>query len=230
MQKLLDVQDVDLKIETIEVRAAAIPDKFEKWRRLVEEKRAELEAQQGVVEEARKALRHSERSLEEKQEEKVKYDSQLPLIKTNREYTAILLEIDLVEKEASNIEEAILEGMAAVEEAEAETLAMKALLESAQEQARIEKEKLDHEQEQLEESLRGTRVERNQLAADVDGSLLSQYDRIRTKRGGLAIARINDESCGACHILLPPQVVNEVIGQAVKVCPNCHRLLCWMEA
>ena len=90
--------------------------------------------------------------------------------------------------------------------------------------------RLEQEQRQLEESLKGTRSERDQLAANIEVSLLTQYDKIRIKKGGLAMARVDDESCDACHIQLPPQVVNEVIGGAVKICPSCNRLLYWMES
>jgi hypothetical protein len=167
--------------------------------------------------------------LEEKQEELTKYNGQLPLIKTNREYTAILLEIDSVEKEISNIEEAMLESMAKVDDIEARAAAEEQKVSQAKAEAQKEKERLEQEQRQLEESLKGTRSERDQLAADVEVSLLTQYDRIRVKKGGLAMARVDDESCDACHIQLPPQVVNEVIGGAVKICPSCNRLLYWIE-
>ena len=229
MRKLLDVQNVDLKIKDIETKAAAIPEKFKEWDELVEDKRAELNALLSAVEDGKKSLRHLERQLEEKQEELTKYNAQLPLIKTNREYTAILLEIDSVEKDISNIEEAMLESMAKVDDIETRAAAEEEKVNQAKAEAQKEKERLEQEQRQLKESLQGTRSQRDQLAAGVEGALLSQYDRIRRKKGGLAMARVNDESCAACHIQLPPQVVNEVIGGAVKICPSCNRLLYWLE-
>ena len=229
MEKLLDVQAVDLHIRDMETEAAAIPAGFKKWEALVAEKKAGLAALQTQVDDSKKALRHFERELEQKQENRVKYDAQLPMIKTNREYKAILLEIDSVEKEISDIEESILERMTETEVIEAKVAAETTEVEKAEQEAQGEKEKLDQRLKQVEEALGVTRSERERLAASVDVVLLSRYDRIRIKKGGLATARINHESCGACHMLLPPQVVNEVIGEAVKVCPSCNRLLYWME-
>lgn len=230
MEKLLDVQKVDLEIRDMETEAATIPTVFKKWDMLVAEKKTELTALKATVEEGQKSLRRLERQVEEKQQELTKYNSQLPLIKTNREYNAILLEIDNVEKEISDIEESIINDMTELESAEARAAAKAIEVDSAEEEARREKEKLDQKLKQIEEKLVGTRSEREQLAASVDGRLLSQYDRIRIKKGGLATAKINHESCGACHMLLPPQVVNETIGGVVKVCPSCNRLLYWTEA
>jgi hypothetical protein len=229
MQKLLNVQKVDLKIMDLETQAEGIPTKRGEWDRMVDAKQGDLASLQAEVEEAKKNLRHLERQVDEKQEDLTKYNAQLPLIKTNREYKAILLEIDLVEKEISDIEEMMLNGMTELEEIEARITAEKAGVAKVKEESETEKAKLAQEQKAVEESLGESRSEREHLASDIDGSLLSQYDRIRTRKGGLAMAGLNDESCDACHLMLPPQVVNEVIGGAVKTCPSCHRLLYWID-
>ena len=229
MQKLLDVQRVDLRIMGLETEVAEIPTKRIEWDKAVGEKEAELASLEAEIEECKKDLRHLERQLDEKQEDRAKYNSQLPLIKTNREYKAILLEIDAVEKEVSDLEELMIGRMTEVEEIEARAASEAAEVDRAREEAEKEKTKLEQQQRAVEESLEGTRSEREHLAAGIDVSLLSQYNRIRVRKGGLAMARINDESCGACHMLLPPQVVNEVIGGIVKICPSCNRLLYWLE-
>jgi hypothetical protein len=229
MEKLLDVQAVDLRIRDMETEAASIPAGFKKWENLVAGKKAGLVALETQVEDSKKSLRQFERDLDQKQEDLGKYNSQLPMIKTNREYKAILLEIDGVEKDISDIEEAILERMTETETIETRVAAEQTEVDETEQEAQREKQKLDEKLRQVQEALVGTRSERERLAASVDGGLLSQYDRIRIKKGGLATAKINDESCGACHMLLPPQVVNEVIGEAVKVCPSCNRLLYWMK-
>lgn len=230
MEKLLDVQKVDLEIRDMETEAATIPSDFKKWEILVAKKKADMTALKAAVEEIQKSLRRLERQLEEKQQELSKYNAQLPMIKTNREYKAILLEIDNVEREISDIEESIIDDMTEVESAEAKAAAEEIEVDRAEREAKEEKEKLDQKLKQIEEKLTGTRSQREQLAAAVDGRLLIQYNRIRIKKGGLATAKINHESCGACHMLLPPQVVNETIGGVVKVCPSCNRLLYWTEA
>lgn len=230
MQKLLYVQKVDLRIRDMETEAAAIPEKFKEWNESVSEKESRLLALEAEIEESKKSLRQLERQLDQKQEDFSKFNSQLPLIKTNREYKAILLEIDAVEKDISDIEELMLERMTEVDDKESTATEEKAKVDAAKQEAEREKAGLELKQRELEELLRGTRSEREHLAADVDAPLLNQYDRIRIRKGGQATAQIYDESCGACHMLLPPQVVNEVIGGAVKICPSCNRILYWLDS
>lgn len=229
IQKLLDVQKFDLKIRDMEMETATIPELIKERDKAVDEKKAELAELKEQIEERKKVQRQAERRLEIKQEELAKYNSQLPLLKTNREYKAVLVEIDLVEKEISNCEEEVLIAMDAIEELEAKKREKEEETKKIEEETENEKERLRENQRALEKSLEGTRSERDSLATTVDDTLLGEYDRIRLRKGGLAIALIEDESCGACHMLLPPQVVNEAIGGQIKLCPSCSRLLFWSE-
>jgi hypothetical protein len=225
IQKLLDVQEIDLKIREMEIETATIPKLIQEREKAIDLKRAELADLEEKIEENRKVQRQAERRVEKKQEELLKYNSQLPLIKTNREYKAILIEIDLVEKEISNFEEEVLVAMDSIETMEAEIKEKEEETRKVEEETEAEKERLRENQRALEKTLEGSRSERENLATTVDNRLLSEYDRIRLHKGGLAIALIEGESCGACHMALPPQVVNEAIGGTVKLCPSCSRLL-----
>jgi hypothetical protein len=229
LQKLLDVQKVDLRIQGLETEASAIPRQIKEWDSSLGSQKDEMARLKQEVEEKRKEQRQLERSLEQKQAALVKFNAQLPMIKTNREYKAILLEVDLVEKEMSDIEEKVLFKMDEVEKAEASARGKQAELQKAQQEIDDEKKRLQQRKQAVEESLQGTRSERQHLVSTVEASLLHQYDRIRVHKGGLAVAQLQDESCGACHMELPPQIVNEVIGGKIHACPSCSRLLYWIE-
>ncbi len=230
MQKLLDVQKVDLTIQDLETEASAIPRQIHEWDGALNAQKEELVELKKEFEEKKKDQRRVERLVEQKQADLSKLNAKLPLIKTNREYKAILLEVDMVEKEISDLEEEILKKMDEVEVIEAKLKQKDAGIKEEEAKIQAEKEKLQQRQKTLLQSLKGTRSERENLAAGVDSTLLSQYDRIRLHKGGLALARVDDESCGACHMALPPQLVNEVIGGKVKSCPSCSRLLYWDES
>ncbi len=229
LQKLLDVQRVDLKIQGLETEASNIPRQIKEWESSLDSYTEELRRWKQDTEEKKKEQRQIERLLEQKQVELGKFNTQLPMIKTNREYKAILLEIDSVEKEISDLEEKLLTKMDEVEQVEARMQAKESEFRTARQDIEKEKDRLQERRKALEEFLQGSRSEREGLAADVDSSLMSQYNRIRMHKGGLAIAPLEDEICGACRMTLPPQLVNEVIGGRVKSCPNCSRLLYWFE-
>ena len=61
---------------------------------------------------------------------------------------------------------------------------------------------------------------------DIDKGILSKYEKILENRGGTALGRVNGEFCGACHMTLRPQVINEAkLKKNPVFCENCARIL-----
>ena len=60
----------------------------------------------------------------------------------------------------------------------------------------------------------------------VDPEMASLYERIVVKKNGIAFVPILGEVCGACHVKLRPQVLNEVaLKEKVVICESCSRIL-----
>ena len=68
--------------------------------------------------------------------------------------------------------------------------------------------------------------ERAKIAAEITPKVLSEYERIRKGRAGVAIAEAIDGRCSKCHITLRPQFLQELKrGDAIMVCESCKRML-----
>jgi len=68
--------------------------------------------------------------------------------------------------------------------------------------------------------------ERTTIAAAITPKVLSEYERIRKGRAGVAIAEAIDGRCSKCHITLRPQFLQELKrGDAIMVCESCKRML-----
>ena len=68
--------------------------------------------------------------------------------------------------------------------------------------------------------------ERNEFAGNIDKELLRHYEYIRESKGGQAVAGVEDDICGGCHIALRPQVINDVCKeQELIICDSCSRIL-----
>lgn len=77
-----------------------------------------------------------------------------------------------------------------------------------------------------EEELRVAQAERTALAAAVTPLLLQEYERIFSRRGGVAIVVFANEACQGCHMRLPPQMCLELQRSSrLTFCPHCHRIL-----
>lgn len=70
--------------------------------------------------------------------------------------------------------------------------------------------------------------QRNTLVASVEPGLLAEYDQLRQQLGGVAIARLEGNVCGGCHLSLSAAEVDRIrkLGPDERVlCEECGRLL-----
>ncbi len=226
MKNLLELQRLDLAIEKLKERELAIPKQKEKYAT----QRARLEEELAASEGRPKALqleqRQCEGDIEQAQEKIKKYEGQLPSIKKNEEYTALLHEIDEVKRQIGQKEERILNIMMELDEARATVEEDRTRIK--QEEAGIDAEcaKIDAELAETVKERKALEAEREPVVEQVDPTMLSRYRRIRkSKGGGVAIAPLDDEVCGACHMKVTAQVVNEILGGSIHPCAYCGVIL-----
>src|SRR5581483_2792118 len=125
--------------------------------------------------------------------------------KTNEQYHAFQHEISYCEQAIKKHEDRILDLMteaepldANVKKAEGALAEEKQVVEAEKNQAR---ERTATDKNQLDQA----HTERKQLVTGLKPQVYSAYERIRKKRGGVAIAEATDGRCSACQIVLRPQ-------------------------
>ena len=80
----------------------------------------------------------------------------------------------------------------------------------------------------IDGELASVRAERDTIAAGVDGTLLDEYEALRPKMGGIAIAPLVGGSCGGCHLALSAVEVarlKKLPPEEPAWCEECGRLL-----
>ncbi|MFH1305287.1 MAG: C4-type zinc ribbon domain-containing protein [Candidatus Omnitrophota bacterium] len=207
-------------------RKEAIPARIQEMDKSLDEKgNATL-----VAEDALKKLQvrknEKETDIKAKEEAINKHQAQLYAIKNNKEYTALQNEIDSIKADISLLEEEIINLFDEIETAQAKREEEKRTLDEEEQKVETEKTAIKAEGEQLSKQLDGFNAERTALAGNVDTTVLKQYERIRENRGRLAIVPVKGDLCGACNMLLRPQIINETrIGKNIVYCENCARIL-----
>ena len=80
--------------------------------------------------------------------------------------------------------------------------------------------------EDLKISLAKQRLDRDQMAQNIEAPLLARYEMIFSRRAGVAVVEAREGTCQGCRMRLPPQFYNEILRhQQVYFCPNCQRVL-----
>jgi len=174
-----------------------------------------------------------ELELKTRQQHIEKMRTSLNTTKTNKEYSAILVQISAEKAEVSTIEGGVLELMQQVETNQKQIEELRKQIE--QEQGVLARIHAEHGEkvaslERQIEALKGRRVG---LASAVPPDALRQYDRISQKYPGDALAPIEyDEndldtvSCGSCYMGLNVEHLNALRGRdEVRRCNSCNRIL-----
>jgi predicted nucleic acid-binding Zn-ribbon protein len=228
---LIQLQDVDGVIRARKEEKKKLPVLLAELERKNEENRAGLDRVREALETAQKNKRERDRDLEEGGQKVEKLKARTPDIKTNKEYTALLKEIETAEQENKVIEEDILKLMERIDAAASEIKAAESR--STEEAAAIETERkqLEENMAKLEAELAGVERERNELAARIDAALLAQYEKRSRSLSGKVVVEARGESCAGCFMSIPPQIfVNVKKNQSIISCPHCHRILYYKEA
>jgi len=93
-----------------------------------------------------------------------------------------------------------------------------------------EKELIHQKKCELEEKIKRTQKEREEIVPRIPPEQLSLYERIFRKMGGIALSPVTDDFCSMCHMRIRPQVLNE-LKEAKKliICEACGRILYWKQ-
>src|SRR5262249_54482085 len=149
------------------------------------------------------ARRRLESELQDLEQKRSKYKTQLMDVKTNKEYTAMLHEIEAVEREIRGREDLILVEMEKAELFTAEAKREDEVFKGAETRAKAALRGLDEEGGRLKEEVEKLTASRDQVAGSLPADALALFQRVAKRRGsGLSEAR--DELCSECHLKLRP--------------------------
>ena len=150
----------------------------------------------------------------------------LLLITDQKEYNALVKEIDTLEKSNRVHEE---EKLLLYEELSIQQDKLKEYCEQFEEQ----KKELEDIQQALEPTIEQYRTEckeleeeRAKLCTKISTPMYTRYEFIRKRISYPILSPINQGICSACRIVLPSQLsANVETGQQIYTCPSCQRIL-----
>jgi predicted nucleic acid-binding Zn-ribbon protein len=231
LQTLIDLQELDSRIARLDAEAARLPREIEAIRKGLAETSRTVEQLRVRFDATRKELRVKEKDLEVTSAKRAKTESRLYEVKTNKEYSAVLLEIEEIKQVKAQAEEEVLALMEVQERLAAEMRDGEARLKSREAEARQDEGTVQKKLEAVEAELAVLRAERQSRARELVPPLLSSYERILRARGGVAVASVNSAAvCGACRVAIRPQAIQELRAAAdLMLCESCGRYLYWQE-
>lgn len=230
LEMLLKLQVIDYDLGELERSKEYIPDMMENLEREITEAEEKFKIAETELAESKLEQKSLELELSSRQEELKKLQNQMLAIKTNKEYDALVSQIDGVKEHINEMETRVLELIEKIEKIDGEIGGYK---DKAKDIVGQNKKQLDILQEKMDSV--GTKVkmkedDRNNLKIRIPRSVMSTYDRIRKNRGGAAVVSVNKRACGGCYKALSPHLIQEIKrGQRMITCDSCGRILIWQD-
>ena len=225
-QHLWALQQLDTELRTLSDKLNQIPGRVSDLKKAAAAIKTALDQAKVDIVEHKKQYKLSEVELKSTEEKVNGYSVQLYSAKTNEQYKAFLKEIETQKKLKNGVEDRMIVLM---EETEALDRKVK---ENEKNSAELDAETarkvqmLESEQQELEAAIAVRRELRETTAASVPPDLLKRYERVRTSKGGIAVATVRKERCSGCMSPIPAQRILEVDRQDhLYLCEACGRIL-----
>ena len=188
----------------------------------------QFESSKAAFDEARKALNTAENNVEDldlkiKQNENRLYGGG---VKNPKELEDLQIEYNSLQNRRSTLEDIQLNMMIAYEEANDALVNAEKNLKQVEARMIEESAGLRGEVMQIEEKQAKLNVEREALIINVSKENLLQYNNLRVKKNGLAVAAVADDACSGCGSMIRPAKRQEAReGNSLANCSACGRIL-----
>ncbi|HEX2645576.1 MAG TPA: C4-type zinc ribbon domain-containing protein [Thermoanaerobaculia bacterium] len=199
-------------------------------------RKSEIDALEHSLEEAARERRTAEAVTQDAQEKLKKYQQQINKVSNQREYGALLQEIDTTKRLITTSEEQSFSSLEKSEQAQKDLDARRESFRELAERYAGESARWEAEKPAIAQQIASLRERIAQLKQELPRNISGQFERIleRHPAGALAPVRLiegprkgpREWHCGACNYRVRPQVVVEIRNSDSLVqCESCKRIL-----
>lgn len=236
LERIVALQEANDALADAEERLNGIPEWMSELHEEHAGRKAEITALEETIEEATLEKRAAESEIAEIETKMQRYQEQINQVTTQREYGALLHEIDTAKARITELEEA---GIASIERREAAQEEVEKLREDFREldeRYSTELAKWEAEKPSVAKQVKKLTKTVSDLRESIKRPYLVLFDRIALRNGGSALAPIrlletNRKGprrwhCGGCNFNVRPQVVVQVrTSNSLSQCDSCKRVL-----
>lgn len=227
LSQLIELQELDIEIQRTSERLSRIPEERDRTETEFKQHAAEFLDLKSKHERTLEDRKQLEAELATTQQNHEKFERDKTRVQNEKEYTAVLREIDTARKHISSLETDILKRMEEIETLDADLAARAPDVERMRADVDLGLVALDKEHEEASRLLFEFRERRKKLASHMPKHLFSNYERLSKLGRGQALAEVRSNGiCAACRVRVRPKIFSDVRkGDQLIICENCGRIL-----
>lgn len=236
LETIVELQSAINQLKGAEQRLSGVPD----WMRELHDehagRKAEIDALQQAAETAAKDRRAAEAVTQDAQEKLKKYQQQINRVTNQREYGALLQEIDTVKTQISSSESQAFSALERHEKAEKELTEKRESFRELDERYSAELARWEAEKPEVARQIAELKERIAEMRGKLPRQAVSIFDRILDRHPGSALAPVRpierpgrtqkEWACSSCNYRVRPQSVVEIRNSGSLVqCDSCKRIL-----
>lgn len=233
-EKLYDLYLLDLQMRGLRTRLDAATRRLN----LQSTKLDQLRQQQAELNDQHKRSMAEVSTLEHQASDAelrvAKLREQMNSVRNNKEYSAMLVEVNTLKDEKSRLEDLALGKLTAADGLKARLTEVTAQADNQAKLVEAAKAEVQSAKEEVGVQLDDTIAKRDAAAAEVPADILSTFNRLADHYDGETLGEIEEQdrrrreyTCGGCYMELPIERVNALMMKPDQLvtCPSCNRFL-----
>ncbi|MBL7014664.1 MAG: hypothetical protein ISR83_09640 [Candidatus Marinimicrobia bacterium] len=226
IRNLVKLQHIDTQLTDIDELLGDLPIRVDELNNQEKSLIDEVAQNKERIKEIELSCSKNEGKLLDLKEKIEKHKDQLFLVTNNKQYDAIMNEMDHLKQEKDLIETEELLWLEEKDGLESSTTEKEESLESLTADLGDRRIKLERVISESAEEKSVLEVQRNDAAQGIAPPIIALYNKVIKARNGLAVVEIVNSSCGGCGAIVPIQTVSEIKNSlAVHNCGSCGRFL-----
>jgi uncharacterized protein len=225
VERLWNLQQVVSQLSDRERLLGVKPESFAAIDAEYEAASDEMQKLEQSLEAMSKERRRVDGELQDQQELLKKYQGNLMQVKNQQQYAAAWKEIDATRKHVKELEDSVLKSMTDAEAIQKQLDERRAGFDELKARYDAAHAEWQASLSDLRSEIEALRVRQEQIEKGIPEKLKSEFWRVARNRQGVAVARVDGETCSGCRTRIRPALAQQLKrGELVK-CEGCSRIL-----
>ena len=226
VKNIVELQNIDSQLLELEEILGDLPKKVKESIAEEENMTSSILSNKERVKEIQLELNKMELRVKEDNEKIEHLKDQLFQVTTNKQYDAIMAEIDHLKEQLDRDENVEIELLEEKDGLEKEISDQEQNVESVSKDLVEKRKSLEELIQESAEQKKKLEEERKNLAKAVEPNVLKRYNLVRNARRGTAAVPVIGNSCSGCGAVVPPQKIAEIKEDKTPLtCDECMRFL-----
>ena len=223
---LIKLQECDSQLVGLSTKKIKLPEKIAKLDDEFNLFKNEIEQNKRKHDELKARHIESENKIKKINEGMVKTKERLLEVKNNKEYQAMLKEIEIAESSRGDIETEIISILEELDKLSILVKKDEEILSQRRKEFEAEKKIIEADLNAIDADAASWEQKRADLRKDVSADILARYEKVKNRNNGVGVISVWKEVCNGCHMNIPPQLYNELQKTTELLsCPNCNRIM-----